>query len=271
MEDLKTKIKIKTLDCLVIVALKSGELEVAKNIVGSSVNQVYYEMFIDKVNKELKTGRWSIEVGSPDKSTSIFNKRNLHKSTGLSYPDTITTTASSSNNNKNHTTSFLKDDSEEPQPLTSNTVSMELISRRKYSSSGHDIQQRKSTADRPLSIMSRRTDDEKEENLSEKSYGMLKSFRKKIIRNMDSKTEYATRDMLMPFEHSDREFRLVMEQLKSEEWQVSFEALNKLRRIIENHAELIVSPFIHSIVQDTLKLVESARSSLSKNAMITLN
>jgi|JI9StandDraft_2_1071091.scaffolds.fasta_scaffold281314_1 hypothetical protein len=62
-----------------------------------------------------------------------------------------------------------------------------------------------------------------------------------------------------------------MENLKSEEWQIGFEALNKLRRIIENHSELITSQHTHSIVQDILKLVESARSSLSKNAMITLN
>ena len=34
---------------------------------------------------------------------------------------------------------------------------------------------------------------------------------------------------------------------------------------------MIVNPHIHGIVQDVLKLVESARSSLSKNAMITLN
>lgn len=60
MEDLKTKIKIKTLDCLVMVALKSGELEVSKSIVGGNINQVYYEMFIEKINKELKTGKWSM-------------------------------------------------------------------------------------------------------------------------------------------------------------------------------------------------------------------
>ena len=42
MEDIKTKIKIKTLDCLVIISLKSGELEIAKSLVGGNVNQVYY-------------------------------------------------------------------------------------------------------------------------------------------------------------------------------------------------------------------------------------
>lgn len=57
---MKTKIKIKTLDCLVIITLKSNAIEIAKSIVGSSVNQVYYEMFIDKINKEVKTGKWNI-------------------------------------------------------------------------------------------------------------------------------------------------------------------------------------------------------------------
>lgn len=51
MEDIKTKIKIKTLDCLVMITLKSGELEVSKNIIGTSINQVYYEMYIEKLNK----------------------------------------------------------------------------------------------------------------------------------------------------------------------------------------------------------------------------
>jgi len=77
MEDMKTKIKIKTLDCLFIIALKSGELEVAKRIVSGNINQVYYEMFIEKVNKELKTSKWSIEPAT----TSVFNKKtSLHKS-----------------------------------------------------------------------------------------------------------------------------------------------------------------------------------------------
>ena len=47
----------------------------------------------------------------------------------------------------------------------------------------------------------------------------------------------------------------MMEQVKSDEWQVSFEALNKLRRIIENHSELITSQHTHGLMQDILKLV----------------
>jgi hypothetical protein len=43
-----------------MITLKSNAIEIAKSIVGSSVNQVYYEMFIDKINKEVKTGKWNI-------------------------------------------------------------------------------------------------------------------------------------------------------------------------------------------------------------------
>ncbi len=42
MDDLKTKIKIKTLDLLAIVTIKSQKVDRAKNILASKMNQVYY-------------------------------------------------------------------------------------------------------------------------------------------------------------------------------------------------------------------------------------
>ena len=42
MDDLKTKIKIKTLDLLAIVTIKSGKIDRAKGILSSKMNQVYY-------------------------------------------------------------------------------------------------------------------------------------------------------------------------------------------------------------------------------------
>ena len=42
MDDLKTKIKIKTLDLLAMVTIKSGRIDRAKNILASKMNQVYY-------------------------------------------------------------------------------------------------------------------------------------------------------------------------------------------------------------------------------------
>ncbi len=45
MEDLKTKIKIKTLDILVLITLRAPDKETIKNILMGKLNQVYYEMY----------------------------------------------------------------------------------------------------------------------------------------------------------------------------------------------------------------------------------
>ena len=54
MDDLKTKIKIKTLDLLVLVTLKSNEKKELKNLLMGKLNQVYYEMYTEKLIKEMK-------------------------------------------------------------------------------------------------------------------------------------------------------------------------------------------------------------------------
>jgi hypothetical protein len=54
MDDLKTKIKIKTLDLLVLVTVKSSEREEIKNLLMGKLNQVYYEMYSEKLLKEMK-------------------------------------------------------------------------------------------------------------------------------------------------------------------------------------------------------------------------
>lgn len=60
-------------------------------------------------------------------------------------------------------------------------------------------------------------------------------------------------------------------EIKSEEWQICSEALLKLRRIIENHSEILNHSNLRLIMPEILRLVESLRSNLSKNAAITLN
>jgi hypothetical protein len=57
MDDLKTKIKIKTLDLLAIVTIKSQKIDRCKNILATKLNQVYYEMYLEKIGKELKAYR----------------------------------------------------------------------------------------------------------------------------------------------------------------------------------------------------------------------
>lgn len=42
MDDLKTKIKIKTLDLLALVTIKCQKIDRAKNFLATKMNQVYY-------------------------------------------------------------------------------------------------------------------------------------------------------------------------------------------------------------------------------------
>lgn len=51
MDDLKTKIKIKTLDLLALVTIKSQKIDRAKNFLATKMNQVYYEMYLEKISK----------------------------------------------------------------------------------------------------------------------------------------------------------------------------------------------------------------------------
>jgi hypothetical protein len=48
LEDVKTKIKIKSVECLVIVSLKTNK-EICKKILSNLLNKVYYEMYLDKL------------------------------------------------------------------------------------------------------------------------------------------------------------------------------------------------------------------------------
>ena len=49
MDDQKTKIKIKALDLLVQIATATQKIDLSKRILSTKLNQVYYEMFVEKV------------------------------------------------------------------------------------------------------------------------------------------------------------------------------------------------------------------------------
>lgn len=57
MDDAKTKIKIRTLDLLVMITVKTQKIDNIKSLLMNKLNQVYYEMFIEKVSKETKALR----------------------------------------------------------------------------------------------------------------------------------------------------------------------------------------------------------------------
>jgi hypothetical protein len=59
---------------------------------------------------------------------------------------------------------------------------------------------------------------------------------------------------------------------KDSDWSRQFDSLDGLRRLIKNHQEIypLIQQNLSLIMPEVLKLVESLRSSLAKNGMITL-
>lgn len=63
----------------------------------------------------------------------------------------------------------------------------------------------------------------------------------------------------------------VIELLESKDWADQFEGLNSVRKLIKNDIEQFSDiPFMHAVLIATLRLADSLRSSLAKNAMIVL-
>ena len=65
---------------------------------------------------------------------------------------------------------------------------------------------------------------------------ILKSFRRKVQKSFDQNantTNYSNNSGGMPpFKDPEKELKNITNELKSEDWQTSYEALTKLRRII---------------------------------------
>lgn len=50
-DDPKTKIKIRTLDCLAQIVFKSGEIEQYNDYLKKNMSEVFYQMYLEKLSK----------------------------------------------------------------------------------------------------------------------------------------------------------------------------------------------------------------------------
>lgn len=89
--------------------------------------------------------------------------------------------------------------------------------------------------------------------------------------SLDAKGEvsYLSQDELPPVKFPDVEIQKSM-NFKSTEWGEQFEMLNMLRRLLKHHAAVFQNVALHGLIVEVLKLADSLRSSLSKNALIVL-
>ena len=88
------------------------------------------------------------------------------------------------------------------------------------------------------------------------------------------KLEYLTKDQLEAIEGNlESTLRQMNNDFKSDDWKRQFEASNIFRRFLQFHSSFLttsVSFNLHTTTQDILRMVESLRSNLAKNALITL-
>ena len=86
----------------------------------------------------------------------------------------------------------------------------------------------------------------------------------------EDQTKYLQQSELTPLINPDFEWKLCLEDIRSSDWSKQFEACNTLRRVCAHHAELITSSHVRTLSSSLQVQSDSLRSSLAKNAMITL-
>ena len=79
---------------------------------------------------------------------------------------------------------------------------------------------------------------------------------------------YLKDDEITPLQNAEAEWAKVALDIKTNDWEKQFESCNILRRMSKYHIHVIVNP--HLILTELLKMVESLRSGLAKNSLLTI-
>lgn len=83
--------------------------------------------------------------------------------------------------------------------------------------------------------------------------------------------EYVDTKDLEPMKSPSQEFQKAIRGLETQEWPELFHTLTSMRRVVLHHPQVVLSSgALHSIVVLIMKQVENLRSSMAKNALITI-
>jgi len=82
--------------------------------------------------------------------------------------------------------------------------------------------------------------------------------------------KYQAFEDLKPFLKPQLEIKVIPKDLKSDDWQLIFNAFNSLRRIIKNHSELITNQNIQTFMPEIINNMDCLRSGIAKIALLTL-
>ena len=84
---------------------------------------------------------------------------------------------------------------------------------------------------------------------------------------------YKNYEDLVEFENPMKELANIESDLKSDDWNIQFDAVTKLRSIFRHHSEILEESnySLSTYIPLIMKICESLRSGLSKNALLSLN
>ncbi|KAL3671753.1 hypothetical protein V7S43_003663 [Phytophthora oleae] len=75
---------------------------------------------------------------------------------------------------------------------------------------------------------------------------------------------------ITPLVNPKQDLNKVLSQLRSDDWEVNFDALSTVRRLALHHVSLFDAGKVHAILAEIMKQVPNLRSTVSKNALLAL-
>lgn len=81
--------------------------------------------------------------------------------------------------------------------------------------------------------------------------------------------EYMSTDDIRPSPNPQQELQMMLGGVGTQEWPELFHTLNSVRRLSLHHGQLLES-HVHSVLRSVLKAVDNLRSTIAKNAMLTI-
>ena len=100
------------------------------------------------------------------------------------------------------------------------------------------------------------TDDETS-SVKKNTIGTARHLRRRATKSIESRlstTNYSNDDAYPPFYEPQKEFKLIISELKSEDWQIGNEAINRMRRIVKHHIDLLNPGILKTIVPDIARM-----------------
>ncbi|KAL4509150.1 hypothetical protein ABPG72_018081 [Tetrahymena utriculariae] len=107
-------------------------------------------------------------------------------------------------------------------------------------------------------------------NINTESPNLKKTMKSSL--NAGESNNYTCEEDLEPLRNPENAVNSVLNELKNGDWERQFNALDTIRRLIKYHHELLArSVNFSNILKEINSLIDNLRSSLAKNAMMTIS